>query len=60
MYDTYFLICCSSHEEAKESQKQSNDHVLNDNVPSVTENKKLIVTQEDPHSKVFSKTMNTT
>ncbi|KYM80686.1 Protein PIEZO1 [Atta colombica] len=53
------IIPSHSHEEAKESQKQSNDYVLNDNVPSVTENKKLIATQEDPHSKVFSKTMNT-
>ncbi|KAG5319735.1 PIEZO protein, partial [Pseudoatta argentina] len=51
-----------SHEEVKESQKQSlNDHVLNDNVPSVTdENKKLVAVQEeDPHSKMFSETMNT-
>ncbi|XP_018376717.1 PREDICTED: piezo-type mechanosensitive ion channel component isoform X10 [Trachymyrmex cornetzi] len=51
-----------SHEEVKESQKQSsNDHVSDDNVPSVTdENKKLVVVQgEDPHSKVFSETMNT-
>ncbi|XP_018346601.1 PREDICTED: piezo-type mechanosensitive ion channel component isoform X2 [Trachymyrmex septentrionalis] len=51
-----------SHKEIKESQKQSsNDHVLDDNVPSVTdENKKLIAVQgEDPHSKVFSETMNT-
>ncbi|XP_011063273.1 PREDICTED: piezo-type mechanosensitive ion channel component 2 isoform X8 [Acromyrmex echinatior] len=51
-----------SHEEVKESQKQSlNDYVLNDNVPSVTdENKKLVAVQEeDPHSKMFSETMNT-
>lgn len=64
MCHIYFLTCCSSHVEVKESQRRSStDHVSGDteSAPPITDEMLVAVQeQEHPHNKLFSETMNTT